>query len=506
MLQILARPNKFEQRDWQTEDLDYMESIQHSGNWSDMGCFKSSTGLWLIERFVPTEGNVLIVTTKSGKGAYFDSIPCTLDEEDWNVFNVGTRLVEEIILGDLRSEFDLDSFIATLMSGKKRNLVLAHYHCFVRKSPMNEILVGGSQSGKIQWKIVLLDEAHKIKNKDTQWCRSLKQLAHSRAQEELHRHVMTGTGFVNNPAEFWSLEHFLYPDDEPSYWRYRRRMCEEENWSGYDKIVGIKPDMIDTFIKRRQFLGPRRRMQEVHKDIAEPIYDHREVELNPIQRRMYKEIVKELAMLDQQGYQIDSPNVVSQLQRLRQIAVATPELVETYYDDKKDRRVQVVKLVEPSSKLDEVMEILDGLKWDAEEKQQLIVFSSFKDPLELLKTRLTKAGIPYIHLEQKDSDSTRYQKWHELWPKKEHQVFLTTIDLGGESINLSSAQYAVFLDRSWSPAKNSQAVGRIYRPGQTGVAEIIHINAKDTVDSRVLDNVTQKLGWFQRLFNDEVKT
>ncbi len=144
----------------------------------------------------------------------------------------------------------------------------------------------------------------------------------------------------------------------------------------------------------------------------------------------------------------------------------------------------------------------------------LIVFSNFKDPLELLKKRLEpqydKNGkmlrdlIPYIHMEQKDSEQTRFEKWHEQFPRKEHQVFLSTIDLGGESITLSSAQYCVFLDRSWSPAKNLQAVGRIYRPGQSQVAEIIHIDAKNTVDKRVLDNVTTKVGWFKRLFDDEI--
>jgi len=192
------------------------------------------------------------------------------------------------------------------------------------------------------------------------------------------------------------------------------------------------------------------------------------------------------------------------LQRLRQISVATPELVDSYYDAKEDRRVQVVRLVEPSSKLDAVMDILEGLEWDQEMRQQVVVFSNFRDPLELLKVRLDKKEIPYIHMEQKDSEQTRFEKWKIEFPKKEHQVFLSTIDLGGESINLTPAQYCIFLDRSWSPAKNLQAVGRIYRPGQTQVAEIIHINAIQTVDKRVMDLTNLKTSWFKRLFDDEV--
>jgi SNF2 family DNA or RNA helicase len=79
---------------------------------------------------------------------------------------------------------------------------------------------------------------------------------------------------------------------------------------------------------------------------------------------------------------------------------------------------------------------------------------------------------------------------------------MSTIALGGESINLTPAEYCIFLDRSWSPAQNLQAVGRVYRPGQTKVVEVIHIDAVETVDARVLHNVSTKTGWFHLLFDD----
>jgi len=78
---------------------------------------------------------------------------------------------------------------------------------------------------------------------------------------------------------------------------------------------------------------------------------------------------------------------------MRQIAVATPEVISDLYDEKAERRVTKIRLVEPSSKLDALMEVIDGLQWDDEAKQQMVVFSNFVDPLELLQTRLTKRGL-----------------------------------------------------------------------------------------------------------------
>ena len=89
-----------------------------------------------------------------------------------------------------------------------------------------------------------------------------------------------------------------------------------------------------------------------------------------------------------------------------------------------------------------------------------------------------------------------------MWPTKKHMVFLSTLDLGADSMNLSSAHRAIFIDQSWSPAKNKQAIGRVYRPGQTGAVQLIYIRATGTVDYRVLDTVNQKHSWFRTIFGD----
>jgi SNF2 family DNA or RNA helicase len=82
---------------------------------------------------------------------------------------------------------------------------------------------------------------------------------------------------------------------------------------------------------------------------------------------------------------------------------------------------------------------------------------------------------------------------------------MSTLQLGSESINLSSAHHVVFLDRSWSPKDNNQGIARIYRPGQTGVAQVIHINAKRTTDQRIEMINTLKGKWFDEIFGADDK-
>jgi SNF2 family DNA or RNA helicase len=135
------------------------------------------------------------------------------------------------------------------------------------------------------------------------------------------------------------------------------------------------------------------------------------------------------------------------------------------------------------------------------------VFSNFNDPLEMLQARLDKAGITWMRLRVNDNDSQRYLKWGVEFPKKNHQVFLSTIKLGGESIDLTPASYVALLDLDWAPMNNNQAIDRVWRPSgnlqfdtDRPAPIAIRFFAEDTVDQRMVDMNNQKLDWFNAIF------
>ena len=502
---------KFKVQPFQVEDIAYLNTLQNSANWSEMGAMKTSTAEWLLElkmKHIPNP-RVLIITTKSGKGTYLESLWETLP--GWDVFTVGTRKTQ-MVVGPRVAPWNVSLPDPLYM---RPVVVLAHYHCFTNRACLPQQKKGKdgmpivNENGtfemtepynlnllRMHWDAIIIDEAHRIKNHDAQWTVNIKKL------KAEFKHIMTGTGFVNNPSEIWSLLNFLYPKAYSSYWKFREHYCMEDDRYGYRKIVGIWPDKVDEFRELRERIGVRRTMLECFPDIKEPVETVIPVSLSPTQRKMYNEIRDELSTLDQQGVPLHSANVLSALNRLRQVCVATPEVLEDYYDALKERRIVKIKLVEPSSKLDATMEVIDGLEWDEERKDQIVIFSAFRDPLELLAKRLTKKEIPYLHMKAETGDVDRYEMWHNTWPKKEHQVFLVTLGVGSESINLTSAHRAIFLDQSWSPTSNIQAIGRVYRPGQTEACQLIYTRADNTVDYRVLATNEEKKGWFQQIFGE----
>jgi SNF2 family DNA or RNA helicase len=512
---------------WQIEDLEHLVKQDASANWSQMGCYKTSTALWLTEAKTEEVENpsVLIVTTRSGKGAYFRDIPRCLSGRKWQIFNVKADGVY-IVIDD--SEIKIAKYLPDVITFP--HIVVTHYNTFSKshlgkkewcsvcngrgKLPPDYLEKCIACDGKRrvdkelricdylmrrEWDVLICDEAHRMKNGDTKWTVSLKKI------KAKTKHIMTGSGFVNRPDEIWSLLNFLDKTQYRGYWAFRDEYCMIDDYSGYSTVVGLNPYKVNKFRRIRQGFGPRRTKPECFPNLTEPIFEDIEIELNAIQRAMYNQIMTELRFLDQKGEPIHSPNVLSQLQRMRQIAVATPDIISDEYDDKQNRRVVKIRLIEPSSKIDALMEVIEGLEWDDEDRQQIVVFSNFNDPLELLQTRLNKVGVKWIRLLQADSDQERYRKW-STFPEKKAQVFLSTIKLGGESIDLTSAQYVAFLDMDWAPANNDQAIARVWRPGYSmdnGAPIVIRFFAKDTVDKYILDMNEMKAKWFKTIFHDD---
>lgn len=69
---------------------------------------------------------------------------------------------------------------------------------------------------------------------------------------------------------------------------------------------------------------------------------------------------------------------------------------------------------------------------------------------------------------------------------------LCTTDTGGESLDFTSASYAIFLDEDYCPKTEEQALARLIRKGQRKKVNVIHLRAKDTLDEKLEYYVDKK--------------
>jgi SNF2 family DNA or RNA helicase len=177
-------------------------------------------------------------------------------------------------------------------------------------------------------------------------------------------------------------------------------------------------------------------------------------------------------------------STVAKLQRLQQFAVAHAEIDPG----------GSVRLSEPSSKLDALMQVVED-----NPDEQFVVFSQFKGAVYLAAARLSNAGIPGVTFTGDDNSDTRRAAL-DLFIAGEARAFVATIGAGGEGIDgLQRASNVVFLDRSWSPAANDQAESRLHRIGQKNAVQVIDIIAKNSVDQPKGRKLELKKQWIREV-------
>jgi SNF2 family DNA or RNA helicase len=377
----------------------------------------------------------------------------------------------------------------------------------------------------VKWWHVIADEVHRAKNRKAQQTLGLRRI------HTVYKTGLSGTPADNNPQDLWSILNWLYPRIWTSFWSFTRyfvkirvhnkgaclafdpttgEACGGYHKSGYRETVGVAhADELQAAIAPYYI---RRLKEDVIQDLPDKYYSTITVDLQPKQRRIYNQMRSDmLAWVGKHEHEpIAAPVVIAQLVRLKQFALAYAELVNVivrtrecpgeYCKVKCVGHEQVrVKLSDPSTKLDAIMEIIED---NPEEKY--VVFSESKQIINLLATRLANAKISHVLLTGDTKQDERGQVI-DLFQQGSVRVFAGTIDAGGIGITLTAASTVIFLDRKWNPSANRQAEDRLHRIGQKNAVHVIDVVARDTVDGGRLQQLKLKWSWLRELLGDKVQ-
>jgi SNF2 family DNA or RNA helicase len=319
---------------------------------------------------------------------------------------------------------------------------------------------GWDKYGK--WDMIVSDETHRIKNVRARMTRALKKVP------TVMKLALSGSIIQNHAEELFSPLQWLYPRRYRSKWRDWNDRYLDYVEGGYSKVfVGIKLEELENLRRELGVIMVYRRKED-ELDLPERIDDNIHVELTPGQRKIYDELVGTcVAKLDDDSF-VAAEDGLPMLTKLRQIATGLDLVGEDVHD---------------SSKLDLAAEMIED-----NVDEQFVVFSWFKAACNALAHRLGEGVVITSDVTQDKRDPLI-----RAFMAGEERILIATIGTMGESQNLQNANNAIFLDRSWNPADNTQAEDRIYRYGQDKKVTITHLIAKDTVDEhRVTPTIVNK--------------
>lgn len=362
-----------------------------------------------------------------------------------------------------------------ISSTKNVNVILTTYEICLKDSSFFE---------KYSWAVLVVDEAHRLKNINSLLHQALKEL------DIRHRVLLTGTPIQNNLRELFALLSFVAPRI------FRPSLC--------DKFVDTFEDMSDDEVRDdlHSMLLPfllRRTKSEVVLDLpkkSEVILFHG---LTALQKKLYKAILtKDHAAFDQEldmpGMGRTKTSLMNTLMQLRK-CVNHPYIFDGVEPEPFELGEHLVDCCGKLHLLDKLLMFL----WQNGHK--VLLFSQMTRMLDILQDYLGFRGYEYERLDGSVRGEERYLAVKNFNQRDDTFVFLLSTKAGGQGLNLVGADTVIFVDSDFNPQNDLQAAARAHRIGQTRPVKIIRLVGRDTVEELILRRADEKL----KLTNDVIE-
>jgi SNF2 family DNA or RNA helicase len=303
------------------------------------------------------------------------------------------------------------------------------------------------------WSVVILDEASRIKNRQSTISIACKRVPRDR------RWALTGTPLENRIEDVASILEFL----------------AEEPGAHLPAVSGS--DELQRMLHSVQL---RRRKEDVLPDLPVKRVNEVVLPLLPEQRKAYDRAEQE-GIIQLQGANVTVVHVLELISRLKQLCNVDPESGE-------------------SAKLTDISERMRGLVADG---HRSLVFSQFTDStFGILKAAEYLRAFNPLVFTGALSPERRARVVEQFISDSRHKALLLSLRAGGQGLNLQAASYVFHLDRWWNPAIEDQADSRSHRLGQTYPVTVYRYICSDTIEERIDAVLREKRKLFQSVVDD----
>lgn len=429
-------------KDYQQRDVRKMLHVQHVLNANPMGLGKTPETI----KYLQTQGarNVLIVTPKIIREQWVSQI-----ERWWG---------RSATIFENQKFIPEDSGIWVVNYDKLRNpKTLEKFRSFC-------------------WDVLVLDEAHKIKSRDSKQTQAVKQIPVAR------RVALTGTPILRYVDDLWSILHFLDPRySGVSYWNFVNYFCVQQDTPWGNKIVGMtsNPAKVAILNKILEYVSVRNdSVQVAHGKTVEIV----KLPMAKEQRNLYKK--EKALLLDELPENCTIANGAVLSIRLRQ-TTSWPGLFLEGVAGPKFEWILEMCLNNPTEKI--------------------VVFSVFEKTVRGLCNYLAENKVNCVSITGQNSSADNEDNKGAFLTAPEIQVLAGTIGAMGQGYDgLQNVSHTlVFIDREWSPEIMAQAEDRLHRMGQDNLVNIYYLECQGSFDQHVGRINQNKADDIRRALNDE---
>ena len=329
---------------------------------------------------------------------------------------------------------------------------------------------GESQILDANFDLVVVDEAHYIKNATAQRTKLINDLV--KKVDRLW--LLTGTPMTSRPIDYFNLLSLIESPVAKNWMAYAIRYCQ-----GYQFNV-----------------GGRKVWNVMGASNLEELRDR----TSGLTLRRLKENV------------LDLPDKIITPVYLRLKSKMYEEIMGEYYDwydknpeESKSLTVQFTKLTKirqviADEKISQTIELAENI---VEQGKKVIIFCNFTDSLNKICEHFGKAAVKV------DGSMSKPERQHSVDSFQDSdkiKVFVGNIKAAGVGITLTAAEAVIMNDLSFLPSDHAQAEDRAYRYGQKNNVLVYYPIFENTIEGIIYDILNNKKQVIATVMGDNQNT
>jgi SNF2 family DNA or RNA helicase len=387
--------------------------------------------------------------------------------------------------GEMREKFGMDFITSDDVDIKRHpefweqnDWVIASLH--TAKNKINFDLVT-----QIKYDLVVVDEAHHLKNKTTLSWKLVNAL------QKKFIFLLTATPVQNDLMELHNLLTLLKPGVLKTEAQFRKEYVARGDVRLPKNRESLKELLREVMIRNTRSLVD----VKLPKRFATTIT----VQPSPLEKDLYER----LTQFTRSQYAESKGLEKLTLNNLLMKAGSCPFALEDSLRNLKER------MNGAAGQIDEMTKLLKNVRETEKGKQLLqlvrkspakkIVFTNFLRTFDYLAGLLREANIAFVEFR---SGMTNEQKDAAIEEFRERTNLLLMTEIGAEGRNLQFCQTMINYDLPWNPMRLEQRIGRIHRIGQTSDVFVFNFCIKDSIEEYILYILDKKINMFELVIGE----
>lgn len=379
--------------------------------------------------------------------------------------------------------------ISTMLNVKDGIHPTAHYQIISYNAATNPAIMRAIQ--KYRWQVMIIDEAHALKNVDSIRTRAILGNAKGRfvhGQTDMpaisavvdSTLALTGTLLLNRPAEAYVLlRYFSWESiDFVSFERFKEKFNQQAIIKTiHGKRHNLESTSFEVVLQNilRVNVMARHEKRDVHKQMKPPRFEVVQLaETGAVKAALAEEGMLDLNIADiKTRPSIQVEGHVAEVRRLMGVALA-PQVAEYSAD------------------------------WlDGSDGEKLVIFGWHIEVLDILEKELSRFGA--VRIDGRKNAVQRQKAIDEFIDNPKIRVFIANLQSGGTGVDgLQKVCSRCFLaEPDWVPAQNEQAVSRLDRYGQTELVTAEIFVAPGSISEKILVKALEKMNVIHRVLDKE---